>query len=382
MKPTSLLAALGLCVFTIIASPAQAAEIVVGQVAPLTGRDASQGRAYAAGMKLAFEAANRAAGSGGNTFTLLVRDDAGRPEQTVRLTRELLAGSAPLVLAGYVGGRGLDGLLTAGLLEKEQIALVGFRDGEVRPEIPWLYNVRARLGDEVNKIAEHLATLGMTRLALLHEDGPAVAALVSATEEAARHAKILLVARAAYPEGTTRVSDAVDALVKAEPQAILVVASGAAAARFIEQYRSAGGAAQVFVHAGADMEQVAKQIAQERSAFVSSVMQGVAIAQVMPNPYRISSPLIKDFHEQLARAPKLGEPVSYVMLEGYINARVIVEAVRRQGARPTREGLAAALERMDGFNLGGFVVSFRPGTHSGSRFVELSIISSTGKIRE
>ena len=79
---------------------------------------------------------------------------------------------------------------------------------------------------------------------------------------------------------------------------------------------------------------------------------------------------------------ELTQGAGYVMLEGYINARVIVEAARRQGARPTREGMAAALDRMDAFNLGGFVIGFRPGVRSGSRFVELSIISSTGKIRE
>jgi len=68
------------------------------------------------------------------------------------------------------------------------------------------------------------------------------------------------------------------------------------------------------------------------------------------------------------------------MMEGYIAAKVIVEAVRRQGARPTREGTMAALDAMDSYDLGGYMVSYKPGQRVGSRFVELSIVSSSGRI--
>ena len=70
------------------------------------------------------------------------------------------------------------------------------------------------------------------------------------------------------------------------------------------------------------------------------------------------------------------------MMEGFIAAKVIVEAVRRQGARPTREGMAATLDAMDSYDLGGYVVGFKPGMRNGSKFVELSIISGAGKIRQ
>jgi branched-chain amino acid transport system substrate-binding protein len=70
------------------------------------------------------------------------------------------------------------------------------------------------------------------------------------------------------------------------------------------------------------------------------------------------------------------------MLEGYIAARVIVEAVRRQGARVTREGMGHALDTMSALDLGGYFISFKNGSRSGSRRVELSIITSAGRIRQ
>jgi branched-chain amino acid transport system substrate-binding protein len=44
--------------------------------------------------------------------------------------------------------------------------------------------------------------------------------------------------------------------------------------------------------------------------------------------------------------------------------------------------MVTALDGMDNFNMGGYGVGFKPGMRSGSRFVELSIISGAGKIRQ
>jgi len=376
MKKLDLAARMVLAGATLAAAQmAQAAQIVIGQVGPMSGLEANQGRAYAAGMQLLFTGVNKAGGINGHTFMLVRKDDGGRPEDTVSATKLLLSEDKPLVLAGYFGNRNITDLVGSGLLEKDKIALVGYRAAEIRPETPLLYNVRASLRDEINKLTEHLATIGITRLGLFYEEGPGAAALIAAAEEAAKKANASINSKASYPSGTARVSPAIDTFTKAPPQAIIMVSSGAAAAGFIEQYRAAGGGAQLFAHSGADIEQLSKRLAEEQ-------MQGVAIAQVTPSPYKISSKLGKDFTDAVAKTDKLEVPVSYAMMEGYIAAKVIVEAVRRQGARPTREGMVTALDSMDNFNLGGYVVGFKPGMRSGSKFVELSIISGAGKIRQ
>lgn len=354
---------------------ALAAPIVVGQVGPMSGLEANQGRAYAAGMQLLFTNVNKAGGVNGHTFTLVRKDDGGRPEDTVSATTQMMAEDKPMVLAGYFGNRNIRDLIAGGVLEKNRIALVGYRTAEIRPETPLLYNVRAALRDEINKFTEHLSTIGITRLGLFYEEGPGAAALIAAAEEAAGKAKATIMAKASYPAGTNQVSPAIAAFTAKPPQAIIMVATGAAVAGFIEQYRGGGGGAQLFAHSGVDIEQLSKRLAEEQ-------MQGVAIAQVTPSPYKIANRLTKEFTDAVAKADKLEVPVSYSMMEGYINAKVIVEAVRRQGARPTREGMAAALDGMDSYNLGGYVVGFKPGMRTGSKFVELSIISGAGKIRQ
>ncbi|MGB4926777.1 MAG: ABC transporter substrate-binding protein [Giesbergeria sp.] len=301
--------------------------------------------------------------------------DGGRAEETVSATKQLLAGEKPLVLAGFFGNRNITELVNSGVLEANSIAIVGYRSTEMRLETPLLYNVRASLRDEINKLTEHLATVGINRIGLFYEDGPGAASLLAATDDAVKKVRITIVSRASYQAGSTRVAPSVEAFVKTTPQAIIMVASGAASAAFIEQFRGAGGTSQLLSHSGADIEQLSKRLSEEQ-------LRSVAIAQVVPNPYRISGRLAKEFTDTVAKTSNLEVPVSYAMMEGYIAAKVIVEAVRRQGKNPSRAGMVTALDGMDSYDLGGYLVSFKPGMRSGAKFVELSIISGSGKIRQ
>jgi branched-chain amino acid transport system substrate-binding protein len=359
-----------------VCAPAiHAMDVVVAQVGPLSGIDANQGRAYGDGVELYFKEVNDSGGVNGHHFVLVRKDDGGRPEDTIAITKELIAKNKPLALTGYFGSKNVSDLIAANVLQQQRIALVGYRTSDIRPETPYLYSVRANLREELNKLTEHFGTIGVTKLGLLYEAGPGAAAIITATDEAARKANTQVVQRAAYAEGTAKVAPAVEQFLKSQPQAILLVASGGAAAGFIEQYRGAGGTAQIFTHSGADVEQMAKRLSEEQ-------LQGVGIAQVTPNPYRISSRVAKELNDLLLRTGKIDVPVSYSMIEGFIAAKVIVEAVRRQGRTPTREGVAATLDKMGSHDVGGYVVGFKPGMHTGSRYVELSIVSRAGRIRQ
>src|SRR5438874_3067906 len=163
-----------------------AATIIVGQVGPLSGLEANQGRAYGAGMELLFKQVNKAGGVNGHQFTLVRKDDGGRPEDTVALTKELLAESKPLALTGYFGNKNIADLVASGVLQQEKIPLIGYRSWEIHAETPYVYSVRAGLRGEINKLTEHLATIGITRLGLFYETGPGAANNVNATAAAAK----------------------------------------------------------------------------------------------------------------------------------------------------------------------------------------------------
>ncbi len=352
------------------------AQWVVGQVAPLSGKGATQGRAYAQGMRLHFEQVNQAGGIQGQPVQLAMLDDGGHPDETVTRTRELLAKSKPVVLAGYMGNSNLAGLLGSGLLEQERISLVGYQGNDTQvARAAQIFSTRASLQDEMAKIASHLATVGITRLALVIEPRADAEAVVQLVTQAVTPAGAKLVAQLTLKDGRNPVTQAIAQLQKTKPapQAILLVASSPATAAFVEAYRMESGTAQIYANSGSDIEQLAKRLPVE-------FMSGLSIAQVVPSPYKVSMRLNKEFRDALAAHPKVVDvPVSYAMMEGYVNAKVIAEALRR--SQPvSREKLTTSLRNFSAQDLGGYWVSFKPDSQFGSRFVDLSIVSASGRI--
>ena len=357
---------------------AEANAWVVGQVAPMSGAGATQGRAYAQGMRLYFDQINKAGGVQGQPVQLVTVDDVGHPEETVDKTRKLLDESKPVVLAGYFGNRNMAALLDSKLLDQSQISLVGYQSTDTRVlSNPQIFSTRANLPEEMAKIASHLATVGITRLALLHDERPDAKAVAELVNKAVAPSKAKLVVSASLSTGKGAMDKAVSQLQKAQPsaQAVMVVASSPVTSAFVEAYRMAGGTAQIYATSEADIEQLAKRLPVE-------FMSGLSIAQVVPSPYKVTMRLNKEFRDAATAAGKsLTVPVSYAMMEGYVNARVIVEAMRR--TQPlTREKLAASLRGLDAFDLGGYWVTYRPGSQAGSKFVDLSIVNASGRVTQ
>jgi branched-chain amino acid transport system substrate-binding protein len=67
-------------------------------------------------------------------------------------------------------------------------------------------------------------------------------------------------------------------------------------------------------------------------------------------------------------------------MEGFMNAKVLVAALRKAGKEPTRASVKQALEGLGQLNLGGYPITFSSGNHIGSRFVELTVISKSGNL--
>jgi ABC-type branched-subunit amino acid transport system substrate-binding protein len=102
------------------------------------------------------------------------------------------------------------------------------------------------------------------------------------------------------------------------------------------------------------------------------------VSQVIPYPWGDKFEIVRDYKNALALYSK-DATISYYGLEGYINARLVVAALKRAGPNPTRETLVAAL-RGGTFDLGGYRITFAPGRNSGSNYAEISVIGADGRI--
>ena len=155
----------------------------------------------------------------------------------------------------------------------------------------------------------------------------------------------------------------------APPEAIVMISAYKSCAAFIRAARKAGYGGVFY-----NVSFVGTQALQDE---LGPDAMGVVVSQVMPYPFGTQVGVVHDYQQA---ATKAGQKFNYTTIEGYIGAKVISEGLRRM-TRPTREGLAAALDTLQNFNVGGFNVNFRPNRHVGSSFVEMTLLTSDGRVK-
>lgn len=357
------------------AGMAQAADITIAQVAPLSGVLASTGKQMVLGGKVYFDHVNAKGGINGQKIKLLVADDAYKVDETVRLTREMLAKPEVVALFGFAGTANIGKLLTDKVLEEGGAPLVApYSGGEPlrSPFNPWIYHVRAGYADEAEHMVQQLTTLGMNRIAVMYQDDGFGKAGLVGVEAAMAKRELKLVTTAGYERNTDKVDDAVKKIKAADPQAIIMISINKPTAAFVKQYRESGGGAQLLNISVVDPAELVK-LAGLKNA------HGLGISQVVPYPYMANLPVIREYQELLKKyAPT--EQVNYTSFEEFLGAKVLVEALRRAGPNPTRAKVAKALESMSNFDLGGITVNYSPTNRVGSQYVEVTVIGSSGKL--
>jgi branched-chain amino acid transport system substrate-binding protein len=358
-----------------VASPLHAAEIVVGQVAPLSGVLASTGAQMVLGGKIYFDWVNAQGGVHGATIRQTVADDAYKVADTVKLTRELLAKPEVVALYGFAGTANITQLLADGVLEQGGAALVApYTGGESlrSPFNPWIFHVRAGYADEAEHMVQQLTTLGMNRVAVMYQDDGFGKAGLAGVEAALARRNLKLVVSAGYERNTDKVDGAVQAIRAADVHAVIMIAINKPAAAFVKQYREQGGGAQLYNISVVDPAELVK-LAGLRNA------HGLGISQVVPYPYRPMLPVVREYQALLKKyAP--GAEVNYTSFEQFLGAKVLVEALRRAGPAPTRAKVVKALESLQSYDLGGVTLGYSPTNRIGSRYVEVTVIGSDGRL--
>jgi ABC-type branched-subunit amino acid transport system substrate-binding protein len=96
----------------------------------------------------------------------------------------------------------------------------------------------------------------------------------------------------------------------------------------------------------------------------------------MPYPWNDTTPMVREYQKLLGKQGKS----TYYGVEAYAMAKVLVDAIRKSGKDLTREKLVASLESMQNHDLGGYRLSYSASERSGSRFVDLTVIGSGGRV--
>jgi hypothetical protein len=109
--------------------------------------------------------------------------------------------------------------------------------------------------------------------------------------------------------------------------------------------------------------------------------RGVVVSQVMPFPFTPTTRIAGEFLATGRDALGARFAPGYTSLEGYVAAKTLVEGIRRASGNLTAGAVSAGLESLRDFDMGGFRIDFAPDRHVGSRFIELTILTTDQKVR-
>ena len=362
-------------VFVCGATRCWAADITVVQVAPLTGVLASTGQQMVLGGKIYFDYINANGGIHGARIVHEVQDDGYKVEETVRLTKDALFRPEVIALFGFAGAANVSKLLSDGILDVGGAPLVApYTGGEVlrSPFNAHIFHVRAGYADETEHMVKQVATLGMSRIAVMYQNDAFGKAGLAGVEAAVARRKMKLVVAAPYERNTAEVADAVKQIKDSDAQAVIMISVNRSTAAFVSQYREARGGGQLYNISVVNPDELVKL------AGIKAV-HGLGISQVVPFPYMANKPVVREYQKLLTQYGG-GQAINYTSFEEFLGAKVLVEGLRRAGPNPTRARLVKALESMANFDLGGSVVSYSPTNRIGSRYVEVTVVGGAGKL--
>ena len=359
-------------------SHAAGKELVVGQVASLSGSNgADLGQGLKAGVQACFLAVNTAGGIRGQALRLVSKDDRYLPEETVSLTRELIARDRPVALIAYRGTANTLALIKSELLIKQGITLVGTLTGAKEVQgAAGVLNLRTSYERELSELVGQVQRMALDSVAVLYVDDAFGRTGLAAIEQSALTTGSKLLAKVPYDKASAQVdaslNEAAKKLAAVGAKALILVAVGDPVYAFIKAFRPLNTASRVFCMSVVDPASVVKRCGAELAA-------GLGFSQVYPFPYSDKSNLVRDYRRALAKLPDAPEP-NYFSLEGYVYARVLVEALKRAPDSPSDVQVSSALINLPAMDLGGLRMQIDPRTRNGMRHTDLTVLNRDGKL--
>ncbi len=349
--------------------PAQA-QLLIGQTVGITGSAAATVKESMGGAALYFDAVNARGGVNGQKIELAALDDQFDPKLTLENARVLIEEKNVLALFMTRGTPHTQGILP--LLDKYGVVLVGPSTGAMalhRPLQRQIFNVRAPYQLEVVRAITHLKILGIKHIGVVHVDDTFGADALEGAKRGFQTNNM----QAAFIEKFDRSKPDFSAIApraaKASPQAVFVIGTGSAVVDGIKALRAAGVKGQILTLSNNASGGFVKALGEDA--------RGVVVTQVFPFERSVSHEVIREA-QALVKARGLAE-LTPAMVEGFVNARVLVEGLRRAGPKPSRAAIREALESIQNFDLGGMRISYGTNSHTGLDYVDLSIIDADGK---
>ncbi len=368
-------------------------EILLGTSAAFSGPSRGLGIELYRGAQAYFEQVNERGGIRGRRIVLKLYDDGYQPVPSVQNTMELLLNDRVFALFGYVGTPTVTRVLP--ILKKFQEENVymffPFTGAQPQREPPYgefAFNLRASYREETAGLVENFLNIGRRRIAVFYQADAYGRSGWAGVRKALGARGETIVGEATYTRGTRysdRMHQQVEILGRANPDAVICIGAYGACAAFLRDAVDLGLEVPIANLSFVGSENLLQLIVDsvEDSERYS---RWLVNSQVVPSYEDKSIPVVEEYGELMIRydprvPDRLHQPdyapfeKSFGSLEGFVNAKMLVEILNRLGDSPTRAGLEEAVFTIRDFDLGiGEPISFSEQRRQGMKRIYYTVV--------
>jgi ABC-type branched-subunit amino acid transport system substrate-binding protein len=364
-----------------------ATEIRFGIAAPFTGTTRELGLQMKRGIEVAFNEANAHGGVSGRVLRLVTADDGYEPGRTLDAMKSLYDTEQVFGIIGNVGTPTAEIALPFAL-EHRMLFYGAFTGANLLRHAPpdrYVFNYRASYAEETDAVVRYLMRVRKLRpeqiAVFAQRDGYGDAGFAGVVKamRALRNGDEGTILRLNYTRNTVDVDEAVTQLRKAKGtiKAVVMVATYRAAAKFIEKTRDSYPS---MVYTNVSFVG-SSALAEELTLLGPRFANGVIVTQVVP-PVESYASIVLEYKNALATYSAPGETPDYVSFEGYLAAKVLIEALRRAAPQFDTEKVVEALETLHDLDVGlGVPVSFSRTEHQALHKVWGTQLDVNGKYK-
>lgn len=344
-------------------------SIKIGSCSALDGPASFLGLQMKIGATAYFSLVNSQGGVNGRKLELITYDDGYDPEKAPACFERLQK-------AGIFAGAFFVGTPTAAkyipLAEEARLPIVGLFTGAqilYEPHHRYILNVRASYYDETRDQVDGLwDQLGVRKIAVLYQDDAFGKAVLEGVKRALARHHATPVALGTFERNTLNVEQGIKEVRAANPEAVVLVGPYAPVAAIAKQAHATGWHTRFLTVSFVGTEGLLRAASEDA--------EGMIITQVVPPYDRTDLPTVKLYREAIEKYMGNTQP-SFVSLEGFVDAMVLVEGLRAAGKDLTREKLISALEAIHQKDLGlgpQLLLNFSATEHKGLNTVYATVI--------
>jgi ABC-type branched-subunit amino acid transport system substrate-binding protein len=343
--------------------------IKIGSCSALEGPARFLGTQTVLGATAYIHYVNDRGGIYGRKINLLAFDDSYDPEKAPTCFKRMTS-EGVFALGFFVGTSTAAKYIP--MAEEAKIPVVGLFTGAqllYEPLKHYVVNVRASYYDETREQVDKLwKELGIHKIGVIYQDDAFGKTVLDGVKLALQRHHSAPVALGTFARNTLDVDSGLKAVMAERPQAVVVVGPYAPVAEVVKRAHAAGWFPKFLTVSFVGTEEFIKEAGKDA--------EGTIITQVVPPYERLDFPTV-GLYRQALKDYAADAPPSFASLEGFVDAMVLVEGLKRAGKEPTREKLISGIESIHHWNagLGGeFLLDYSPTDHKGFERVYPTVV--------